>query len=189
MSDGNSSAKPKNGRVALLLIEIALAICCVGGYFSVNSPLVGTQALLANTGIMILAIALIIVYVILFFTRALHDRSRLVYNIASIVFWTLCCCVYIMNGIPYAADLFTGATEKAVTSEYLVHNDDKPYVRYVDGEYIVTAFISQDVAEMLNDNKLASEEMTENDLYYYENEVEIICYSNTRVMVSVEVDD
>lgn len=175
----NEKAQSNNGIISLLA-SIAYLANGVLIYFNNDVDKVGAKILYAQMGLIIVVWALCVITFVCFLTKKMWKSKQKATAIFLLVMCMLLALLHISSFADCCADV-AGGTKSIVTNDYPVVWD-KIFLSVSDEEY---AYVSDDIAETLNDNKVLT--VTSNLELERENYVEVVYYPRTHILISAEI--
>lgn len=175
----NKKEYSNNGNISLL----ASLTCLANGvliYFNNDADKVGAKILYGQMGLIIVLWALCAVALGWFFTKKIWKSKQKSSAIILLVICMLLALLQISSFADCCADV-AGGTKSIVTNDYPVVWD-KIFLSVSNEEY---AYVSDDVAETLNENKVIT--ITSNLELERENYVEVVYYPRTHILISAEI--
>ena len=175
----NEKEHSNNGTISLL----ASLTCLVNSaliYFNNDVDKVGAKFLYGQMGLIIVLWALCAIAFGWFFKKKIWESKQKATAIFLLVICMLLAMLQISSFADCCADL-AGGTKSIVTNDYPVVWD-KIFLSASDEEY---AYVSDDIAETLNENKVLT--VTSNLELERENYVEVVYYPRTHILISAEI--
>ncbi|MBR4023086.1 MAG: hypothetical protein IKI94_10975 [Ruminococcus sp.] len=175
----NEKAQSNNGIISLLA-SLAYLANGVLIYFNNDVDKVGAKILYTQMGLIIVLWALCAIAFGWFFKKKIWKSKQKATAIFLLVICMLLAMLQISSFTDCCADL-AGGTKSIVTNDYPVVWD-KIFLSASDEEY---AYVSDDIAETLNENKVLT--VTSNLELERENYVEVVYYPRTHILISAEI--
>lgn len=168
-----------NGLITLL----SSVICLVNSlliFLNNNIDKIGIKTLYGRMGLIIALWLLCIVTFICFFAKKMLKSKQKTKGILLLIISTFLSLLQISSFADCCADL-AGGTKSIVTNTYPVVWD-KIYLSSGNEEF---AYVSDDIAKLLNENKVLT--ITSNFDIERENYVEVVYYPRTHILISSEM--
>lgn len=175
----NEREQSNNGIISLLASLITLANGVLI-YFNNNVDQVGAKILYAQMGLIIVLWALCVITFVCFLMKKMWKSKQKATSIFLLVICMLLTMLQISSFADCCADL-AGGTKSIVTNDYPVVWD-KIFLSDINEEY---AYVSDDIAETLNENKVLT--VTSNLELEREHYVEVVYYPRTHILISAEI--
>lgn len=174
----NERDQSNNGIISLLASLITLANGVLI-YFNNSVDKVGAKILYAQMGLIIVLWALCVITFVCFLTKKMWKSKQKTTSIFLLVICMLLALLHISSFSDCCADV-AGGTKSIVTNDYPVVWD-KIFLSDINEEY---AYVSDDIAETLNENKVLA--VTSNYEFEREHYVEVVYYPRTHILISAE---